>query len=168
MATTNRHALDYSDSTSNVGYQDLRNFIVFYFGLYLKFLVSQLLFFSFLFLFLASSDILHYTGPPLSYTQAFLRYSQASIPSRMGTCGCASGCAGFLRLQVGFHVHTYHSIHQYHHLFSSMYPPGSHFGSSSPSQARDASWFTIRLVVGSAVAGSGVVTRAGEVVGVMW
>ena len=78
--------------------------------------------FSFLFLFLASSDILHYTVPPLSYTQAFHRYSRMSIPSRMGTCGYASGSAGSLRLQVGFHVYTYHSIHQYHHLFSSTYP----------------------------------------------
>ena len=45
---------------------------------------------------------------------------------------------------------------------------GSHFGSLSPSQVRDVSWFAIQLVVGSAVAGSGVATRAGEVVGVTW
>ena len=47
---------------------------------------------------------------------------------------------------------------------------GSCFGSSSPSQVRDASQFAIQLMIGGVATGVGsrVVTGAGEVVGVTW
>ena len=43
---TNGYILDHLDSMLNVEHQHFRNFILFYFGLYLEFSVSQLLFFS--------------------------------------------------------------------------------------------------------------------------
>ena len=101
-STMNGNVLDYSDGASNVRHQDFGNFILFYFGLYLEFSVSQLLFF----FFSLPQVTFDTTVPPLSYLRLSLDARGWASLQGWAHVAVLVAVPGFLRLRVGFHVHT--------------------------------------------------------------